>query len=110
MAGRRRALPEAAQSLVSYIFDAGGALVAGTGEHLVHALTRDGERTGKLGLAGARLVRGEQGAAEVAPSPVETLERVECLQVSTYHGPDFSVVRHACTISGKVTLHLRSQE
>jgi hypothetical protein len=43
--------------LVGHVFNTGGALVAGTAEHFVHALTRDAERTAKLGLAGARLVR-----------------------------------------------------
>jgi hypothetical protein len=42
--------------------------VTGTAEHFIHALTRDAKRTGKLGLAGARLVRGKQGAAEGAPA------------------------------------------
>ena len=69
--------------------------MTGTAEHLVHALTRDAERTGKLGLAGARLVRGKQGAAEVAPVPVEALERVECLLIGAQHGLDFGVVCHA---------------
>ena len=58
-----------------HVRDACGPFVTGTAEHLVHALTRDSERTGKLGLAGARLVRVQQGAAEVAPVPVEALER-----------------------------------
>ena len=54
--------------LVGHVLDACGALVTGAGEYLVDSLTGDAERAGKLGLAGACLVRGEQGAAEVAPA------------------------------------------
>jgi hypothetical protein len=80
--------------------------VTGTGEYLVHALTRDAESTGELRLIGARLVRSQQGAAEVAPSFVEALKCVKCLSVSTEHGLDFGVVCHATTIAGRGSLHL----
>ena len=43
------------------------------GKNLVHALTRDAERTGELRLIGARLVRSQQGAAEVAGGAVLAL-------------------------------------
>jgi hypothetical protein len=72
-AGKLRA-PASLPALVGHVLHACRTLVTGTGEHLVHALTRDAERTGKLGLVGARLVRGEQGATEVSPRPVEALE------------------------------------
>ena len=98
--------PAARPALVGHVLDACGTLVTGTGEYLVHALTRDAERTGKLGLVGARLVRGEQGAAEVAPGLVEALKRVERLLVGAEHSLDFGVVCHASTIAGKGTLHL----
>ncbi len=79
--------------------------MTGTAEHLVHALTGDSERTGKLGLARARLVRGKEGAAEVSPVPIEALKRVECLLVGAQHGLDFSVVSHARIIEqGQLSL------
>jgi hypothetical protein len=55
--------------------------VTGAPEHFVHALTRDANRTGKLGLGGARLMRIEQGAAKIPPGSVKTVERVECFLV-----------------------------
>ena len=74
--------PSAAMpALVGYVLDACGAFVARADEHFVDSLTGDAERAGKLGLAGACLVRGEQGAAEVAPAAVKALKRVECLRV-----------------------------
>jgi hypothetical protein len=82
------------QALVGHVFDACGTLVTGTGEHLVDALTGDAERTGKLGLVGACLVRVEQGTPKVAPRPVESLKRIERLLVGAEHGLDFGVVCH----------------
>ena len=67
----------------------------GAGEYLVYALTRDAESTGELRLIGARLVRSQQGAAEVASGFVEALEGIERLLVGAEHGLDFSVVCHA---------------
>jgi hypothetical protein len=46
---------EATPALVGHVLDDCGPLVTGTAEHLVHALTRDAERTDKLGLAPQRL-------------------------------------------------------
>jgi hypothetical protein len=67
-------------------------------EHLVHALARDTERTPELGLAGARLVRGKQGAAEVAPGFVKAPKRVERLLVGAQHRLDLGVVCQVSTI------------
>jgi hypothetical protein len=67
--------------LVGHVLDTGGALVTGTPEHFIHALTRDAKRAGKLGLGGTRLVRVEQGAAKIPPGSVKTLELDECLPV-----------------------------
>ena len=72
--------------------------MTGTAEHLVHALTRDAKRTGKLGLVGARLVRGEQGAAKIPSGSVKTLKRVECFPVRAQHSLDFGVVCDGRTI------------
>ena len=80
--------------------------MAGTGEHLIHALTRDAERTSKLGLVGAGLMRVEKGTSKVAPRPIESLKRIERLLVGAEHGLDFGVVCHACTVARKSTLHL----
>jgi hypothetical protein len=80
--------------------------VTGTSEHFVHALTRDAESTGELRLIGARLVRSQQGATEVAPGFVEALKSIERLLVGAEHGLDFSVMCHAATISRKGILHL----
>jgi hypothetical protein len=74
--------------------------VTSTAEHFVHALTRDAKRTAKLGLGGARLVRGEQGAAEISPGSVKTLKCVECFPVSAQHSLDFGVVCDGRTILG----------
>ena len=78
--------------LVGHVLDACGALVTGAGEYLVDSLTGDAERAGKLGLARTCLVCGEQGAAEVAPAPVEALKRVECFLVRAEHSLEFGVV------------------
>ena len=107
--GRSAGRPARATPLVDHILPARGALVTGTAEHLVHALTRDAERTGKLGLASTRLMRGEEGVAEVAPGAVEALKRVECLLIGTQHGLDFDVVCHVPTIARKGTLHVLTQ-
>jgi hypothetical protein len=74
--------------------------VTGTPEHFVHALTRDTKRTGELGLAGARLVRGEQGTAKIPPRSVKPLKSVECLPVRAQHSLDFGVVCDGRTILG----------
>jgi hypothetical protein len=66
--------------------------VTGTPEDFVDPLTRDAQRAGKLGLAGARLVRVEQGTAEVAPGLVQALKRVECFPVFAQHSLDFGFV------------------
>jgi hypothetical protein len=92
--------------LVGHVLDAYCTLVTGAGEYLVHALTRDAESTGELCLIGARLVRSQQGSAEVAAGFVEALKRIERLLVGAEHGLDFSVVCHASTIAGKGILHL----
>jgi hypothetical protein len=75
--------------------------VTGTPEHFVHALTRDAKRTGELGLAGARLVRREQGTAKITPGSVKPLKRVECLTVRAQHSLDFGVVCDGRTILGR---------
>jgi hypothetical protein len=66
--------------------------VAGAPEHFVNALTRNAERTGKLGLGCAGLGSVEQGAAKIPPRSVETLKRVECFPVRPQHSLDFGVV------------------
>jgi hypothetical protein len=98
-----------ARRLVGHVLDTGGALVACTPEHFVHALTRDAERTGKLGLGGARLVRVEQGAAKIPAGSVETLKRVECFPVCAQHSLDFGVVCDGRTISQRGCLPLARQ-
>ena len=80
--------------------------MTGTGEHLVHALTRDAERTGQLGLVRARFVCSKQGATKVSPSLVEALKRVERLLVGAQDRLDFGVMCHASNISRKSYLHL----
>ena len=51
--------PGPVSALVGHVSDACGPLVTRTGEHLIHALARDAQRTGELGLIGARLVRSQ---------------------------------------------------
>jgi hypothetical protein len=75
-----------------------GALLTGTADYLVHALPRDAQCTSKLGLAGTRLVRGKQGAAEGAPGSVKTLKGVACFRMSTQDSLDLGVPFHARTI------------
>ena len=63
--------PGPVSALVGHVSDACGPLVTRTGEHLIHALARDAQRTGELGLIGPRLMRSQQGAAKVASSRAE---------------------------------------
>jgi hypothetical protein len=95
--------------LVGHVLDTRRALVTGTAEHFVHPLTRDSECTRKLGLGGARLVRGEQGAAKIPAGSVKTLKRVECFPVCAQHSLDFGVVCDGRTISQRGCLPLARQ-
>ena len=77
--------PASLPALVGHVSHAYCTLVTGAGEYLVHALTRDTESTGELRLIGARLVRSQQGATEVAPGFVEALKSIERFLVGVFH-------------------------
>ena len=61
--------------------------MTGASEYFVHALARDAESTGELRLIGARLVRSQQGAAEVASGFVEAVESIERLSTQGHLAP-----------------------
>ena len=56
--------PASLPGLVGHVLHSRSTLVTGTGEYFVHALTRNAERTGKLGLVGAGLVGDKKGATQ----------------------------------------------